>query len=653
VLGASAGAALAAGPEAFIANPSEGAVTAPASPPSISGFSPASGIAGSTIVTITGANLAAASAVRFNGVTAAVSSDTGTSVKAIVPNGATSGKVSVTTPGGTATSSSSFDVTFTLASFAPASGPSGTDVTITGNGFTSTATVKFHGVPATVASRTLPSRLVAVVPASATSGPITVTNTAAPAGTVTSASPYTVTPHNPPTITSFTPSTGITGSSVTITGTFLSGASRVEFDNRAASYVVESATQIKATVPNAAATGKISVTTAVATATSATSFTPTLSITGFTPAGGPPGTHVTISGVGFTSSSTVKFSGVAATVASRSLPSELVAVVPASATNGAITVTNTAAPAGTVSSATAYNTEICGSVTTPPKYKHVIMILEENHSYGTIVGSSSAPYINSLISACGVATNYHNITHESLPNYIGMTSGLTLSQLNPFLHDCSPSSTCESSANNVYDQVVSANGWKGYAESMPTACDTANAGFYAPRHNPAVYYTDLTGCATDDVPLGTTSSSPLLSDFSSEATAPSFAFVTPNVCDDMHGTTGCPNPNLILAGDDWLKQWLPLITSTTVYKSHDTAIFIVWDEGESSSSSIGENCATNTTDQSCHVPALVIAPSVRPRTTVSTLFNHYSLLKTTEDLLGVPELDGASTATSMAAAFGL
>jgi hypothetical protein len=193
----------------------------------------------------------------------------------------------------------------------------------------------------------------------------------------------------------------------------------------------------------------------------------------------------------------------------------------------------------------------------------------------------------------------------------------------------------------------------GYAEAMPTACDKTNSGFYAPRHNPAVYYTDLANCASDDVPLGTTSSSPLLTDFSSEASAPSFAFVTPNLCDDMHGIEGCPNPNLILAGDDWLKQWLPLITSTTVYKSHDTAIFIVWDEGESSTSTIGENCATNTVDQSCHVPAIVIAPSVKPKTTASTLFNHYSLLKTVEDLLGVPELGLASSATSMLAAFNL
>ncbi len=105
--------------------------------------------------------------------------------------------------------------------FTPASGPAGTTVTITGAEFTPTTTVKFNGVAVTVLTRTVPSRLVAVVPATATSGKITVTNTTAPVGTATSASSYTVTPHSAPTITSFTPASGVTGSSVTLTGQVL------------------------------------------------------------------------------------------------------------------------------------------------------------------------------------------------------------------------------------------------------------------------------------------------------------------------------------------------------------------------------------------------------------------------------------------------
>ena len=249
-------------------------------------------------MTITGSNLAGASAVKFNGLAATVGSDAATQITATVPNGASTGTISVTTPGGTATSASSFAVTFTLSAFAPASGPTGTDVTITGTGFTSTSSVKFNGVAATVLSRTPPSKLVAVVPTSASTGKITVTNTTAPIGTVRSASSYTVTPHSPPTISSFTPTGGITGSSVTINGTFFSGASAVKFGTLPAAYTIVSADQIKATVPNGAGTAKISVTTAVATATSTASYTPTLSITSFTPSSGPTGTDVTITGIG-------------------------------------------------------------------------------------------------------------------------------------------------------------------------------------------------------------------------------------------------------------------------------------------------------------------------------------------------------------------
>ncbi len=107
----------------------------------------------------------------------------------------------------------------------------------------------------------------------------------------------------------------------------------------------------------------------------------------------------------------------------------------------------------------------------------------------------------------------------------------------------------------------------------------------------------------------------------------------------------------ILTGDNWLKSWLPAITSTPVYVGGDTAIFIVWDEGGGGTA--GENCAKNLADESCHVPAIVVAPSVKRKTVVSTPFNHYSLLKTAEDLLGLPELSSARTATSMVSPFNL
>ncbi|HZU61921.1 MAG TPA: alkaline phosphatase family protein, partial [Solirubrobacteraceae bacterium] len=205
--------------------------------------------------------------------------------------------------------------------------------------------------------------------------------------------------------------------------------------------------------------------------------------------------------------------------------------------------------------------------------------------------------------------------------------------------------------DNIFHQL-SARGrsWKVYAESMPGNCGKSDSGFYAPRHNPAVYDTDLANCAHRDIPLGTASNSALLKNFSSEQTAPTFAWITPNLCDDMHGTGGCPS-NLLRTGDRWLSRWIPKLTSSAVYKKQDTVIFLGWDEGAGGNP--GENCATNTTDQSCHVVMIVIGPSVKKGKRAARLFNHYSLLKSTEDLLGLPELGQAAGATGMVKPFNL
>lgn len=309
-----------------------------------------------------------------------------------------------------------------------------------------------------------------------------------------------------------------------------------------------------------------------------------------------------------------------------------------------------AGTAGAAVSSVAAATSPCGSLTTAPTYKHVIVVMMENNSYGNIVGSSSAPYINSLTKECGVASNYHNISHASLDNYIGMTDGMTNSQLSGFDGDCLPSSSCEVTTTNLFNQLTSPLTWRSYAESMPSNCDKSDSGQYAPKHNPAVYFTDLKTCSTRDVPLGTTTKSRLLTAFGSETTAPSFSFVTPNLCDDMHGNIGCPS-NEIQAGDTWLSTWLPLITGTTVYKANDTVIFLTWDEG--SGGTIGENCASNTTDQSCHVLFVAIAPSVKAGTVDSALTSHYSMLKTIEQLLGRSQLGLAKSAASLKAPFNL
>jgi len=161
----------------------------------------------------------------------------------------------------------------TITSFTPASGPTGTSVTISGTNFTGATAVLFNSVSAsfTVSSATA---IQATVPTGATTGPLTVTT---PGGTATSASSFTVsstvTTATPPTITGFTPTSGPTGNSVTISGTGFTGATAVRFNGVSATFTVSSATAIQATVPAGATTGPLSLTTPGGTATSASSFT--------------------------------------------------------------------------------------------------------------------------------------------------------------------------------------------------------------------------------------------------------------------------------------------------------------------------------------------------------------------------------------------
>jgi hypothetical protein len=246
--------------------------------PTISSFSPSSGPVG-TSVTIIGTGLTGATVVRFGGVAASSFSvnPSGTQISTTVPSGAVTGKITVTTPGGTATSATNFTVTTTaptISSFSPKSGPVGTSVRINGSGFAGATAVRFNGVSASYTVNTQGTRIDTKVPTGATTGKITVTT---PGGTATSAANFTVTVPAP-TISSFSPTSGRTGTAVTITGTTFTGATAVRFGGVRASFAVNSATQITATVPVGAVTGKISVTTPGGTGTSATNFTvvPTL-----------------------------------------------------------------------------------------------------------------------------------------------------------------------------------------------------------------------------------------------------------------------------------------------------------------------------------------------------------------------------------------
>ena len=302
----------------------------------------------------------------------------------------------------------------------------------------------------------------------------------------------------------------------------------------------------------------------------------------------------------------------------------------------AVSVVGAAAAAtGSSASRHAPASSPCGRLNKPPhSYRHVVWVWMENHSYGTIIRSRQAPYINKLAARCGLATNYHNISHPSLPNYIAATSGLSYAGIAKFTPDCNPIPGCTTSARSIFSQGET---WKAYEQSMPSNCATADSGEYAVRHNPPPYYTRLTRCSSLDVPY-----SQLATDLS-RGKLPAFSFVTPNLINDMHDGT-------IADGDKWLAANLPKIFNSPEYRNGSTVVFVTWDEGEGGTS---QKCDTNTRDVGCHVATIVISPSTIPGTRSARLFNHYSLLGTAEQLLHLPRLGRAASFPTMTAAFRL
>ena len=315
-------------------------------PPTISSFTPTGGPFG-TVVDIRGSDFSGALWVQFNQHNAtSFTVDSDTEIHATVGDGATTGPIAVATVSGTGYSSSSFTVpTPTITSFTPMSGPAGTSVDIRGTNFTGATFVTFNGVLATFMVDS-DSELHATVPSGGRTGPISV---ATPAGSALSSSSFAVA-GGAPTITSFTPMSGRVGTSVDIRGANLTGATSLTFGSKAATFTVDSDSELHATVPSGAINSYISVVTPVGSITAGSLFLVTASaptITSFTPSSGPVGTSVDIQGSGLTGATSVNFAGTAAAYTVDS-DSEIRATVPSGATTGPISVT-TASGTGTSS----------------------------------------------------------------------------------------------------------------------------------------------------------------------------------------------------------------------------------------------------------------------------------------------------------------
>ena len=260
----------------------------------------------------------------------------------------------------------------------------------------------------------------------------------------------------------------------------------------------------------------------------------------------------------------------------------------------------------------------------PDHWEHVVWIWMENKHYGQVIDQRSAPFTTWLAHQCGHTKRYSAVGGPSLPNYIGATSGDIHG-----IHDDKDPAEHHLGADNIFRQVRrSGRSSRTYAESMPERCTLWTTGRYAVRHNPAAYYVgenDREACRKDNVPLDR-SAGQLQWDVD-RWTLPAFVVVVPDVCHDTHDCD-------VGTGDRWLGSWLARLWTSDLYKDGKTAVFVVWDEPTP-------------------MPNVVMSPSTPAGKTVDEPFDHYSLLRTTEEMLRLPLLDRATGARSMRGSFRL
>jgi hypothetical protein len=291
-------------------------------------------------------------------------------------------------------------------------------------------------------------------------------------------------------------------------------------------------------------------------------------------------------------------------------------------------------------------------VSAPPfiaNIQNVFVIVMENNNWSNIQGNlTSAPYLNSLLtrSDASYATQYFNPAgiHPSEPNYIWMEAGdsKNLPGTNNFPSDGAPSAsnmttTTDHLATYLQNKGVS---WKGYMEGMTTGtCPLGGGSSYAVRHNPFVFFTDVSGnppsssnsnCISHMAPF-----TQLAGDLQA-GTVSKYAFIVPNTCDDMHDACA-PLSNGILQGDTWLANNLPTILNSQAYLNGG-AVFITWDEGSGGDGPIG---------------MIVLSPSSKGNGYHNSIhYDHSSLLKTEQEIFGVsPLLRNATSATDLSDLF--
>ena len=277
--------------------------------------------------------------------------------------------------------------------------------------------------------------------------------------------------------------------------------------------------------------------------------------------------------------------------------------------------------------------------------KTVFIILMENHNWTggkkgqNIKGNADAPYINNtLLPMASHAEQYFNPPgiHPSLPNYLWLEAGTNFG----ILDDNPPSKDSQTTTQHLITFLTSANiSWKAYEEDISGAvCPLTDVLHYAVRHDPFVYFDDVTNSQDPNSPncIAHVRPYPELATDLANGTVAQYNFITPNVCDDMHDRCK-PLHNAIKQGDTWLSNNVPAILNSAAYKNGG-ALFVTWDEAGTGDGPIG---------------MIVLSPFAKGGGYSNSIhYTHGSTLRTFQEIFGVsPFLGDAANESDLSDLF--
>ncbi len=277
----------------------------------------------------------------------------------------------------------------------------------------------------------------------------------------------------------------------------------------------------------------------------------------------------------------------------------------------------------------------------PSPIKTVFVVVMENQDWSNIINSSSSAYIKqSLLPNASYATQYYSPKglHPSEGNYLWMEAGTNFGVKD----DNSPADNHQSTTSHL-TTLLSNSGipWKSYQEGIDgNQCPLQDNGLYSPRHNPMVYFDDVTDNNNPDSLTCNLHIRPIEELFSGlkDNSVTGYNFITPNLCDDMHDSAECDTQDPIKNGDTWLSKTIPRITNSSAYKNGG-AIFITWDEGT----------APNGVENDGPIGMIVMSPLAKGHGYYNSIhYTHSSLLLTLQEIFNVkPLLGDAVNATDL------